>query len=368
MRNNKQRIKHMKRLILLAIIGIYCFTSCRQHDNGHGEVKKIIETRFYEPIKHGDEWICGLEISDIHHIRTIAYYDSCGNEIITKNINNKGDVSSVTKRYYYVPEEHKLSKIEREYPLTDEESETAYWIRDDKGRLIEIQGYVSLTGMRTMSCEYDEQGRRIKESWGDFVKHIKYNPENSSMDISVSQYEIYDSKCDYAYHSKPGIVESGVCIIDTSTGLLKREIIEFYKYGCLDTKYDIEYTYNADGKLVSESGIGAITAKFYEVPLELSVKEQEEYIVRNYYNGTEASIKRNYMNSWEYNKYGDCVKEIEIVNGSVTEEVNRIYEYNEHGDWVKCLVFHQSSFLRFLERENEEETPSEIVLRDITYL
>lgn len=188
------------------------------------------------------------------------------------------------------------------------------------------------------------------------------------MDISVSQYEIYDSKCDYAYHSKPGIVESGVCIIDTSTGLLKREIIEFYKYGCLDTKYDIEYTYNADGKLVSESGIGAITAKFYEVPLELSVKEQEEYIVRNYYNGTEASIKRNYMNSWEYNKYGDCVKEIEIVNGSVTEEVNRIYEYNEHGDWVKCLVFHQSSFLRFLERENEEETPSEIVLRDITYL
>ena len=353
----------MKRWILFAVIGFCCLTNCKRHDNYNlEEVTKIVETRYYEPIKDGDEWVCGRDISDIHHMPTIIHYDSYGNEVIKKFINNKGNISAIIKSYYFAPKEQKLSKIEEEDLLT-KKSEAAYWIRDDKGRLIEVQGYVPSANMRTISCEYDEQGRRIKESWSNFVKHIKYNPENPS--ISVSQYEIYDSKCDYSYYSKTGLIESGVSIIDKSTGLLKREMKETYKYGCLDTKYDIEYTYNDDGRLISEVGTGTITALFFELPLELNEKEQEEYIIRNYYNGTQASTKRNYMSSWAYDKYGNCVKEIECVNDNILDEVNRIYEYNEHGDWVKCLVFRQNSLSRLL--GSEEETPSEIVIRNITY-
>ncbi len=354
----------MKRWILFAVIGFCCLTNCKRHDNYNlEEVKKIIETRYYEPIKFGDEWVCGRELFDMHHEHTIVYYDSYDNEIIKKSINDKDETFAIIKRYYFAPEEQKLSKIEAEYPLT-KESEAAYWIRNDNGRLIEVQGCVSSAGIRTMSCEYDEQGRRVKESWSNLVKHIKYNPENPS--TSVFQYEIYDSKCNYSYHLKKGLVEFGVSFIDKGTGLVMREIKETYKYGCLDTKYDIEYVYNADRKLISELGNGAITATYYEVPRELSKKEQEEYIIRNYYSGTQASIKRNYVNSWVYNKYGDCVKKIESVNDNIMEEENRIYEYNEYGDWVKCLVFRPNSLLSGF-FGSEEETPSEIVIRNITY-
>lgn len=57
--------------------------------------------------------------------------------------------------------------------------------------------------------------------------------------------------------------------------------------------------------------------------------------------------------------------EIESVNDNIMKELNRIYEYNEHGDWVKCLVFRQNSLSRF--GGGGEETPSEIVIRNITY-
>lgn len=346
----------MKYMMLLIIFEIL-FCGCKQSNNYKlEEVKKIIETRYYNAVEQDGEWVCGKEINDfVDHRHVIVYYDCYDNEIIQKEINENEDTTFIAKSYYYEPKESKLAKIEVKYPLT-KETEIAYWKRNANGQLIEIEGEIIEYGIEGKSFEYDKQGKRIKEYNNNYIKRIKYNPENEL--TYASEYDIYNSTKE--------LKESGICFIDKKTELLKREIKETYKYGVVDESWDIEYIYNTDGQKILESWNGAIRGTYFKVPSELSRDKRQEYIKHNYYNTQQPSEKQKREFHWGYNKQGDCIKEISINNGTVISESRRVYEYNEKGDWTKCLVFH-IYHTPSLYGEEEKKVYAEIVIRNIAY-
>ena len=318
----------MNRLVLLFVIILPCFANCEQHNDITLEkAKKIIETKYYEPIRQKEEWVCGREINTFEDFHTIISYDSYDNEIIEKRFNDDGRIWMIIKNFYYLPKEHKLAKREVEYPIR-KRLETANWIRDNRGNLLEIRGDISsLSNFREMSYEYDELGRRIKENWDTFTKRIQYNPENQS--TTATQYEVYDSECDYSYQFKNGLIKSGISFEDKKTGLLVRTIEEEYKYGYLNKKQDIKYEYNTDGKLTLKYIYETSREAAFGVPVGLTHEEAEKYIIQNYYeNNPNPHIKQEYKFTYSYNKYGDCIEYI-FSN-------KKIHFVHVANDFVRC--------------------------------
>lgn len=313
-------------------------------------IEKVIETRFYKPIKYGDEWLCGEEYYSIDK-PNIVYYDRYGNEIIKEKIDEQGDVYKIVKSYYYSPKKGLREKITEEYPPSNSPEKSAYWKRDDGGRLIEIQGEV-WPYAQPMSCEYDKQGRKIKVKEGDHVTYMSYPLGDQSMLIEL--HEKYSMN--YNYEGKKVLIESNVFFYDKKTKLLKRRIQETYEYGHLDSHWDIKYTFNADGKIISKSGDGLIT------PLKISFERGVTRISKNYDQG--ASKKSSYRYDWIYDEYGHLIKKVHIEDGEVDEEW--VYEYNEYGDWVKCIQFGMRDVVETYPFRKEKQAV-EITLREITY-
>ena len=289
-------------------------------------IEKVIRTSVYEPIRSGNEWLCGKELVSK---KTIVHYDRYENEIIEEKFNERGNVYRIIKSYYYSPKRKLLEKMTGEYPLKNLE-ESAYWKRDDDGRLIEIQGEVQ-EYEKPRFFEYDMQGRLIKIKEGNYVTYVNYTPGNQLMS---AQLEIYDMDNDYVYKGKKGLIRSILCFGDKKTGRKEREVTETYKNGRLDFRWDIKYTFNADGKLISELMVGSNSHR-------------------------DESHSHRYDRI--YDEHGYLIKIVYIMDGEVREEV--VYEHNEHGDWVKCIRFRISETSRF----RKEKKADEITLREITY-
>ena len=352
------------KIIYFTLIAFSCFTSCKGFTQSH--TTKIIETLHYAPIMRGDNWVCGEEINNIHYVHTIIHYDTYGNDILEKHINKKNETYKVITKEYFSPEEKKLKEITIEYPNSGE-IEKKYYIRDQDGKLIEIQREGSYHDYAT-SYEYDEQGRRTKVIEGNLTTYLTYI-ENQS--VYICQYEKYDSDCEYTYRFKEGIKESGVSIYDKKTDLLIRKNIEMYKYGCLGEIWDIEYSYNNNGELISAFGKGKRRKTVVQIPLDLSFEEKEAYIKEHTYSEPIPPEDTNFKQNWEYNEHGDCIKksciDFEPSRISSNETIYK-YEYNERGDWTKCLVFKKRDEYPKIFPEQNDNEPSMIIIRTIQYL
>lgn len=362
----------MKAIINITILIAGILIGCKSTNNKiPKETAKIIETQYYEPLKQGEKWVCGKTISNFSgDMHNIVYYDSFGNEILKKNILDKGEVYIVIRKYYTSPEKHLLKRVIMEN-LIQKSSEEASYIRDSDGKLMKIKGSVS--GMdidiRASSFEYDRFGNRIKEQEEGNGKttYIKKIPNES---MEVTQYDTYDANCNYSYDNKYGLIKSKIVIRDKDSDLPKYTKIEYYKYGHLHEITEYQYEYDNQGRLTSELKDDKLTL-IGRIPDNLTEKEEEEYIINNYYSKSPSKQQSRTHNVLSYNEQGDCIGELytkesgfsnlPIKNQNIIKRIYE-YEYNNHGEWIKCIVFESSN-------TNEiPKKPSMIILRTITYL
>ena len=311
--------------------------------------KKIIENRYYEPIKQGDEWVCGVEklASQYNEIQAIEYFDGYGNLVLKKYINNDGDVYEIEEMSYYDAKRGKLQKKEKHYKFIDGVDKKEIYIRDNEGKLLRIEK-TQFGEKEVEKFEYDYQGKLLKVLEEGKTTRIGYSPENSLTEITYE--EVYDEKCKFSYRGKYGLVKTKVIIRDKQTKALLKELDEFYEGGDLVGKKETEWVYNSDGKCVLETQVEWLQGGKYYVVAGMS---KADLVLK----------KAGYI-SWRFNNYGDVIEydigtfdKDGISHSSWRDIYYRIY--NEKGDCIKCT--------KLREKENRIEAQF-IEIRTITYL
>lgn len=341
--------------VLLLIMSAIAFQAgCTTLSANNGQVppgtKKIVETRYYEPIKQGNDWVCGVEKATSYaYPHSIVYFDEYGNAVLEEIINDEGEVYITTKWDYYDAKMGKLQKEEKHYKYIDGK-EIEIYIRDDEGKLLRLEK----TGFKIKqveSFEYDNQGRLLKVLEGGKTTRMGYSPENSLTEISYE--EVYDENCKYSYKGKYGLVKTKIIIRDKQTKAILKQSEEFYKDGDLVGKNEVECLYNNMKECIFEMHTHWLRGGKYYVTAGMSKADLQ-------------LEKAGYV-SWRYNEYGD---DIEYESGTFDEygiakpTWRKFYEriYNEKGNCIKCTEFWEDMI------GGRKIEAKSIEIRTITYL
>lgn len=358
--------------VLLLIMSAIAFQAgCTTLSANNGQVppgtKKIVETRYYEPIKQGNDWVCGVEKATSYaYPHSIVYFDEYGNAVLEEIINDEGEVYITTKWDYYDAKRGKLQKKEKHYKYTDEK-EIEIYIRDNEGKLLRIEK-TQFGKKKVESFEYDNQGRLLKVLKEGKTTRIGYSPENSSTEISYEEVYSEGSAYEKGYKGKKGLSSTKITIKDKITKMILREIEEEYWFGCLYTKMESEFAYNDKGKCVMEKQVGWGRGGWgNDISVEWSADQVKKYFEETY---CRKPLKKSRFVTYRYNEYGHLIDYYfsmifdgneNPVNGSHTF-YTRIY--NDNGDCIKLTEFEEVT-KQSLQKEIEAVY---IEIRTITYL
>lgn len=375
---------------------------------------KSIETRYYEPLYLNNKWMTGIEINDIVICAKIEYFDEFNNILLKKELRD-----SITTRYdnfytrtfYFDPSTGKISKqIKVRIDSGMNNYGTREYKRDSSGRLISIivtdngdRGVVWGDHYHPESINYDSEGNKTEKQDNQITITKKIYSDN---DITVYMKQVIDEENDNSYRGVYGLSEYDIITTDTKTGNTLMVLAEISQYGTLSHKTMTRYKYNNSGSIIEEEIFKIETPLLFEIPIEISPKEQEEYIKENYFGSNvkytsyyekternydnnnnliyESSLKKQNISKEEFpsefniRDYSGHLDDKQISPFLINVKSSKTYyeyEYNHKNDWTKRIKYHRiqdmSPFSQSLIRSRNPDLPDqqveEIVIRKIEY-
>jgi len=344
-------------LIGIFIISLSCSDKSPKLIPYDNSIVKIIKTSAYEAENEFDEIVPGEPVYDLGYDRTmgldfswrIEHFDKYNNIIYKErfHLNDYGEEEVYGKviNEYYSLGEGKLSKrIIDEYGITE-----IKYIRDEEGRVLEIQTINNDKLFEKTIYAYNESGQRIREEKFkkdglDKIGEFYYNSEDKEgkiiKEIHSWQKEIskYTIEWNYEWYED---------------GLLYKSRKRCYEFGKVITDLFSQYE-NYHGAIASKES----TTGFETPDAILSGKSQEDakYDV-------DYSIERIYNNNGDLVRY---IKSSEYCDDYITGEQSYPYTiqdyrceyiYNKKYNWIKAILFPLPI-----------STDSFIIIREIVYL
>lgn len=368
----------MKRITFTLLAGLILLMGC---DNKHSDIrntpkeaKKCIITKYYEPLQHNGELICGKELDDAASLPDMTYYDEYNNLLLRVILESNAAI-----RYHYLDPSKKLNDFILIETGDGESKGKIEYIRNEHNKLIEIKhsGETFSLGSDPVKYVYNDKGERKEAHYKNY--YILMNSLPSANGQEVRSYKEIKPSCKYSYNGTSGLTEEGTEIFDDND-LLQRKIIEHYDYGHLHSVEDYIITYNENGEPLKEEMNGKTAAHYYGgYDVGMSEEEIEKWTIQNYYSPPKYK-KIGHIKEWRYNEKGDVISYMFTsldwstytkweINEFLSEEYE--YEYNEKGDWIKQITYAHKDIkydsLDIRQREYEERQPRRITMREIVY-
>lgn len=397
-------MKTSKLFIIFMTVGL-CFCSCKENNLGNdsktdleeqnlnGKVKRVIEDSYYVEYKFGEpqkgvrnsqKYFLfnekGQLIQERHinylegvvYSETINTYNDKGLELERSTFNSKGELNF---RYSYQYDEKGNKTNEISYDSDNKIDNNK--IFDEKGNKIEETYYDSKGKLESRTAnKYDEKGNMIEKEYFELDKLMerekyvyKYDSKGNKIEVEGSLYDSEGELKDRMkninkYDRKGNVIEE---IRYDLSGDLNNKFT--YKYDKNDN--EIEFcNYNSNGVLISKR-----SAKIDEKGNKLMNENLQNFNpVKNINILGEESININYDSKhnrqiFEYNSYGDLIKEVKYESYLFNEivmyenEYSEVYDYkyDKENNWVIKTE-------RFVKEGNlEKENATEITEREIEY-
>lgn len=230
---------------------------------------------------------------------------------------------------------------------------------DDKNNLLEYTKYFNENFLIKHTYQYDEKGNRVEE--------IHYDPNTNSEIKWISKYE-YDQKGNkikaYFYNPDGSLYNrytykydrKGTLIQETQYTDAFLENKYTYRYEEVeesdkikDIKSHDKYRYEFDDK-------GNLTKMFYYYP-DGTILSKDIFKYDERGNEIEVILYRDnkiltYKTTLRYDEKGNKIEEIMYYHdGSVTYSANKDYEYDSYGNWIKEIEYRDGVGKYIIERE-----------------
>ena len=238
---------------------------------------------------------------------TKQYYEyNYWNLVEEQGYEKDGETSGVINNTYSV-----LGQLEKQEAQADGKENVFEY--NNIGQIVRA---VDDSGVRTY--EYDERGRVTKETNGSEVKEYSYDENDNRTSLTVKRGGTVVQQEEYMYNRLNQLTQ----VKDGSGSVLA------------------SYTYNADGKITSESKGGALTTEYvYNTGGQLKSKTNKK------------AVDGSVIGKYDYSYYFD---------GNILSENDKLYEYDKQGRLVKegnaenVQEYTSYSYDRFGNRESME--------------
>ena len=320
------------------------------------EATKRIVTRYYEPLLHNGEWICGREYENYSPGSDTVYYDAYGNVLL--RIYLKG--LAIEKHIYQDTSKGKI--MESHYKWFKKYGKVQY-IRNPNGKRLEVKHSGDVPLLRApdpVKYIYNDNGQLIEKQYKDYKVRYNYMPPTVDENIITIQTSN----------------EMSTKIYNNTSSKLQREIREEYRYGKLDSKYDIIFTYDSKGRVIKEETTGK-TVGIVTIPMSEAegVDEIEAYIIKNYYSPPKYFDVGKII-EWRFNDNGNnvlyLVRDLDPSSGRFRvvyyKSRRYVYEYNDKGEWIKAITFWLDNIPQTDINAEKSGKPEIITIREIKYL
>lgn len=370
----------MKTLFYIILIIAIC-QSCKDNSDKFDfsqpqGTAKIIETRYYNPMKYNDEWICGTELSPLDEFFVdshIRYLDSKGRVLGIDMFDGAFEINRWI-RIKYRGESDDFEQII--FKLWDD-VEVANYERDGDGKLIaikttddrEVNLYPFFESAVPTQFIYDDDGNLVTKKEKNAITSYKQIP--SPDDLLITQIESWHDDDNQEY-------DCTIEIKDKETGkiLKKTEECYFREYNILHSQSETTYFYDDEGNLKRRISNEKHVPLWMPIPTDIVTdREKSMDYKREQYNKMSEMDYKKWERREEYTniEYREVYTRYEAMKVYVQ---TKDYVYNEKGDWIQCLVSSSNSDAIKPElpifNPNKKKTieigPEYFITRKITYL